>query len=84
MRQIVGLWNNLGLSHAERRKDNGGSHEGGIEQERPPAHGAQRGQKGLAHNEGDQEVDRCREALPNATRLQRLNLRGYQPSQWAP
>jgi hypothetical protein len=31
MQQIVGLWNNLGLSHAECRKDDGGSHEGGIE-----------------------------------------------------
>lgn len=36
----VRIWHNLGLSHAERREDHSGSHEGGIEKECPIAHEA--------------------------------------------
>lgn len=54
---------------------------GGLARAQAVAHlkGAQHGQEALADDEGEEEVDRHRQALPRAARLQRLDLARQQP-----
>ena len=74
----------LGLGEEEGDEDGHDDDPSGEEVEEAELHVAEHGEEGLRDDEGEEHVHRHVDALPRRPDLQREDLAGDEPPQWAP